>query len=208
MAPLQVCADFRTFIGSVNLRLCRGCSLKVCTTGLHPKKEKMPMTHLRDFLALALACALGAIFATGCMDYGINEMMDEAALDQFQDCTTLVGNKEYGYANEVFDATFVYGACDPEEYQAYLLIDHDFELMDVWQTTVEYTTQNYDTVELDAVRFSLDFWYNPVDIEVSVIPFSGDTVLGIHEFRILCLDDDDQWCPVEYIRSATAEDLE
>jgi len=161
------------------------------------------MTRMFGFLALAL----GAIFATGCMDYGLNEMMDEASLDQFQDCTTLVGD-EYGYANEVFDATMVYGACDPEEYQAYMLLDHDFELMDAEQITVEYTTQNHDTVELDAVRFSLEFLYNPVDIEVSVIPFSGDTVLGIHEFRILCRDDDDPWCPVEFLRSATADDLE
>ncbi|MFA5842149.1 MAG: hypothetical protein WC882_00500 [Candidatus Gracilibacteria bacterium] len=142
------------------------------------------------------------------MDYGIDALMEEQGLTQFQDCTTFVGDKDYGYSNEVFDATFVYGNCAPDEYRAYLLIDHDFELMDVTQTTVEYTTQNYDTVVLDAVRFSFDFWYNPVDIEVSVVPFSGNTVLGIHEFRILCMDDDDSWCPVEYIRSATAEDLE
>lgn len=161
------------------------------------------MTRMFGFLIIAL----GAIFATGCMDYGLNEMMEEEGLDQFQDCTTLVGN-EYGYANQVFYSTFVYGECSPAAYQAYMLLDHDFELMDAQQTTVMYTTQNHDTVVLDAVRFSLNFWYNPVDIEVAVVPFDGDTVLGIHEFRILCRDDDDSWCPVEFLRSATAEDLE
>lgn len=161
------------------------------------------MTRIFGFLTLALV----AIFATGCMDYDINQMMDEASLDQFQDCTTLVGN-DYGYTNQVFDATFVYGACSPEATQAYLLIDHGYDLMDAEQTTVQYTTQNYDTVVLDAVRFSLGFWYNPVDIEVSVVPFDGNTVLGIHEFRILCRDDDDTWCRVDYLRSATPEDLE
>lgn len=154
---------------------------------------------------------LTTLLASGCgLDYWLNGMDSlpaEMQLSEFQDCTSIVGDR-YWYQDHTFGVVMIYDGCDPVEYNAYLLIEHQFELMDQAWTTASYTTENGDEITADAVRYTLDFWYNPVDIEVTVIPFQGYTALGIHEFWIDCTDDDDGTCPVVLERSVTIEDLE
>lgn len=150
---------------------------------------------------------LPILMISGCMDYGLAEMPEGMKLSEFQDCTTVIGER-YWYQEHEFGVVMIYDGCDPDEYTAYLLIEHEYELMNQGWTTATYTTENNDVVTVDAVVYTLDFWYNPVDIEFSVVPFQQHTALGIHEFWIDCEDDDDSRCDLDYLQGVGSEDLE
>jgi hypothetical protein len=143
----------------------------------------------------------------GCSDYGLTEVPEDLPLTEFVDCTSVIGDR-YWYQEHEFGVVMIYDGCTPSEYNAYLLIEHEYELMDQAWTTAEYTTDNDDVVTVDAVYYSLDFWYNPVDIEMTVVPFAGDIALGIHEFWVDCTDDDEPVCDIDYLQGVSADDLE
>ncbi len=165
----------------------------------------MAKTHVFSlFLSLC-----GLISLLGCSDYkleGLSGMPEDMHLDSYRDCTEVIGSR-YGYSDHTFGVVMLYSGCLTEDYQAYLLIEHEFEEMDMQWTTAEYTTSNGDVLTVDAVYYSLDFWYNPVDIEIQVVPFNGSTALGIHEFWLGCEDDDNGTCPVDYLGAVGPSDL-
>lgn len=157
---------------------------------------------------LLTALLLGLLFGVGCSDYRLTGLPDEMGLSYFKDCTTVIGER-YGYIDHTFGAVMVHDGCEQDDDpSAYLLIEHEFEEMDVKWTTAQYTTENNDVITVDAVQYSLDLWYNPVDIELEIVPYQNQTALGIHEFWVDCPDDDSQECPVEYVGGIGPEDLE
>lgn len=163
------------------------------------------MVSLRAFFP----AFIGLFCLPACSDYGLqdlNGMPEEMHLDSYRDCTEVVGSR-YGYSNHTFGVVMMYTGCLTDDYNAYLLIEHQFEEMDMQWTTAEYTTTNNDVITVDAIYYSLDLWYNPVDIELQVVPYTGHTALGIHEFWVGCYDDNDSSCPVDYDGPVGPEDL-
>ena len=157
-------------------------------------------------LLLALS---GLIPSLGCTEYGLqalNGMPEGMHLDSYRDCTEVIGSR-YGYEDHTFGVVMIYSGCATTDYQAYLLIEHEFEEMDMQWTTAEYTTSNGDVLSVDAIYYSLDMWYNPVDIELQVIPYQGSTAFGIHEFWLGCQDDNNSSCPVNYVGAVGPDDL-
>lgn len=151
--------------------------------------------------ALTILALLG-----GCSDYGLTEVPENLPTE-FVDCTSVVGDR-YWYEEHEFGVVMVYDGCTPSTYSAYLLIEHEYEIMTQEWTTATYDTDNNDVVTVDAVRYTLDFWYNPVDLEITVVPFQDNIALGIHEFWLDCTDDDEPVCDIDYLQGVSADDLE
>ncbi len=167
------------------------------------------MANTRSLVFIITLLSVSVFGSLGCTEYGLQAlygMPEGMHLDSYRDCTQVIGTR-YGYVDHTFSVVMMYSGCLAEDYQAYLLIEHEFEEMEVQWTTADYVTSNGDTITVDAVYYSLEFWYNPVDIEMQVIPYSGNTAYGIHEFWTHCPDDDTDSCPVEYNGAVGPEDL-
>jgi hypothetical protein len=133
--------------------------------------------------------------------------VEELEITDFRDCTQVLSDY-YWYEDHEFGAILLYDGCLVNEYNAYLIIEHEFWDMEASPIQVEYETLNGDVMTVDAWKFTLEFWYNPVDIELQVIPYSGDMAAGIHEFGVNCVDDDQSECDVEHMGSVSAQDFE
>jgi hypothetical protein len=154
-----------------------------------------------------------SLFLCGCqMDYGMKsrlameDMPQGMQLTEYRDCTEVVGDR-YWYSDHELGVDLLYSGCLERNYKAYLMIEHQYEQMDMARTEARYTTSNNDQIIVDAAQFTLDMWYNPVDIELQIVPYSGDVALGIHEFYLDCQDDDDRRCRLEYLGAVRPENL-
>lgn len=170
------------------------------------------MTRFARFLLLIIFLGVGL---PGCNDYSLRNSpvaspsrgdIDDMPLGEFRDCSEVLGDN-YWYKDHEFGVVIVYGGCLVTSYAAYLIIEHEFWDMDKRSLTIEYETPNGDTVTAEAWEYTLEFWYNPADIEVQVIPHMNDTILGIHEFQINCMDDDQRECDVEYTGQVDVQDF-
>ncbi len=157
----------------------------------------------------ALAPWTWALTLTGCSDYALEStsISEDLNLVDFRDCTNVVAD-HYWYSDHEFGVVMIYDACLATQYKAYLLIEHESEVMEGEPVQIEYTTHNGDTFAVDAWKFTLDFWYNPVDIELTVIPYQDRMAFGLHEFTLNCLDDDQEECALEYLGAVDSGDFE
>lgn len=158
------------------------------------------------------------LFATGlpaCSDYALQRSspakpsrgdIDEMPLREFRDCSQVLGHY-YWYENHEFGVVLIYDGCLVANYDAYMVIEHEFWDMDGVPVLVDYETGNGDIVTADAWKYTLGFWYNPVDIEIQVVPHMTDVILGIHEFKLNCVDDDQMECDVQYMGRVDAQDF-
>lgn len=152
----------------------------------------------------------------GCSETGLQRMdpvdpprgdVNDLPVQEFRDCSQVLQDY-YWYENHQFGVVMMYGGCLVEDFAAYLVIEHEFWTMEAAPVEATYETQNGDVVTADAWKYTLDFWYNPVDIEIEVVPHMDDIVLGIHEFKLNCVDDDQLECDVEYLGSIDTQDFE
>ena len=150
-----------------------------------------------------------------CSEYGLRRVdtvspprgdIESMELTEFRDCSEVLGDN-YWYEDHEFGVIFLYGGCLAVEPNAYLIVEHEFWDMDKAPVQVTYETLNNDVVTVDAWKYTLDFWYNPVDIELEVIPYQENIALGIHEFTLNCVDDDQMECDVEYTGSVDEQDF-
>ena len=169
----------------------------------------MNRTFLAKILAVLAPLAFGALTLTGCSDYALQSstISEDLNLVDFRDCTSVVAD-HYWYSDHEFWVVMIYDACLATQYKAYLLIEHESEVMEGQAVQIEYETSNGDTFAVDAWKFTLDFWYNPVDIELTVIPYQDRMAFGLHEFTLNCLDDDQEECALEYVGAVNAGDFE
>lgn len=167
------------------------------------------MTETVNGVAKIFGFGLLLLSGGGCMDYGLSGLPEGMKISEFEDCTSVVGDR-YWYEDHTFSVVMLYDGCDPDPEQigAYLLIEHEFEDMNWAWTTASYTTNNGDEITVDAVYFSLELWYNPVDLELMVVPYEGHHALGLHEFWIDCDDDNDTRCDLDYLQGVDSDDLE
>lgn len=155
---------------------------------------------------MAMMVGLLGFMLAGCSETGLRGYEEDLGLSKFRDCTTLVEDA-FWFEDHEFGVGLFYDGCLATQYKAYILIEHEYEVMETERVIVNYESFNGDTVEADAWKFFLDFWYNPVDIEVQVIPYSNEIALGIHEFKIRCPDDDSTECQVTHLGSVGATDF-
>lgn len=174
------------------------------TKGIAMNRTVFP-TPLATLAALA---TLVAFTLNGCSDYTLQEgVQEELNLKDFRDCTNVVAD-HYWYSDHEFGVVMIYDACLAAQYKAYLLIEHESDIMEGEPVQIEYETSNGDTFAVDAWKFTFDLWYNPVDIELTVIPYQDRMAFGLHEFTLNCLDDDQQECALEYMGAVGASDFE
>lgn len=166
------------------------------------------MMRLVFSTAPATFAALVALALNGCSDYALQEgVQEELNLKDFRDCTNVVAD-HYWYSDHEFGVVMIYDACLAAQYKAYLLIEHESDTMEGEPVQIEYETGNGDTFVVDAWKFTFDLWYNPVDIELTVIPYQDRMAFGLHEFTLNCLDDDQQECALEYMGAVDFSDFE
>lgn len=159
-----------------------------------------------SFAFRTLVVLVGILLTACTSDYALRRMPESMDVTKYRDCTTVVPSRT-SFRDHIFETTIFYDRCLATEYNAYLMIEHNYESMDVEETELDYHTENGDVIVTDAWIYSLEFWYNPVDIELEVIPYSGNTALGIHEFQIVCEDDASEVCGVTHTGSVSAEDF-
>lgn len=155
----------------------------------------------------AVALALAMSMFGGCSDYRLEGVQEDLNLKDFRDCTSVVSD-HYWYSDHEFGVVLIYDACLATQYKAYLLIEHESETMEGEPVQIDYTTSNGDTFVVDAWKFTFDLWYNPVDIELTVVPYQDRMAFGLHEFALTCIDDDQQECALEYLGAVDFSDFE
>ena len=174
-------------------------------------KATLPFIFFSVFFTLL--ATVSSLFLGGCNgnDYNFikisGDKWDRLGLTKFRDCSGVLGDN-YWYEEHELGVVIFYGPCIEDEHLAYTMIDTEFFEMDGTTTVVQYESPSGAVYNVRAWEFTLDLWYNPVDIELDIIPYQEDFALGIHTFRIRCEDDDQLASDIEHLHSLSYEDFD
>jgi hypothetical protein len=150
------------------------------------------------FFILLLTLSLIGCETTNQPNSPITPFYEDDGFHGFRNCSEVV-EPLYSYIDHQFQATVLLDRCH---------VANDFGVTIVM--TGEYAAMDRQRIPSqggEAWLFSYDFYYNPADVEIDVIPHKGEAALGAHGFDINCLDDDEAECEVIHTYDISYDDF-